>query len=285
MKTKQEVVSFLESKLGTKIPCKGNDSLSGQCVTLIKSLMEFLGLPDPYKARGNASTAISAYVKEGIADPGTGWLSVYSNKNMAGGVGHIWCQADEFYESNGQKALTVTKGKTYSYDNSCNFDKYLKETMNCLIANDDAGKKLFEELVTKATKYDELVKSGVSQASDVTDMKRQIKEANDSASTATQEATDARNQIKVVAEKLNSPQDMPRILSAIEDMIKTTDQLTVNAKKDGDKIKEYELATVELKAEIKRLQLLLKGNKSLETATLVELLQEFVKRVTHIIKK
>ncbi len=130
MKTKQEVISFLESKVGTTVPCKGTPSLDGQCVTLIKSLMEFLGVPDPYKARGHAKTAISAYLSEGIASSGAGFLSVFSNKNMGGGYGHIWLNAGEgdgvFYESNGAKPLIVTKGKTYSYDTVCNFDKYIK---------------------------------------------------------------------------------------------------------------------------------------------------------------
>ena len=131
MRTKQEVIDFLESKVGTTVPCVGNPSLNGQCVTLIKALMEFLGVPNPYKARGHAKTAISAYLNEGIADPGTGFLSVFSNKNMGGGYGHIWCNAGDgdgtYYESNGVKALTVTKGKTYSFDNVCNFDKYITE--------------------------------------------------------------------------------------------------------------------------------------------------------------
>jgi len=128
MKTKQEVISFLESKLGTKVVCVGNTSLSGQCVTLIKSLMEYLGVPDPYKARGHAKTAISAYLSEGIAKPGMGFLSVFSNKDMGQGYGHIWLSIDgTFYESNGVKALTVTKGKTYSYDLVCNFDSYVTD--------------------------------------------------------------------------------------------------------------------------------------------------------------
>lgn len=130
MKTKQEVINFLESKVGTKVACVGTPSLDGQCVTLIKALMEFIGVPDPYKARGHAKTAISAYLSEGIADKGAGFLSVFSNKNMGGGYGHIWLNAGEgngtFYESNGAKPLIVTKGKTYSYDAVCNFDKYIK---------------------------------------------------------------------------------------------------------------------------------------------------------------
>lgn len=131
MRTKQEVIDFLESKVGTKVKCVGNSSLDGQCVTLIKVLMEFLGVPEPYKARGNANSCISKYLSEGIAKPGMGFISVFSNKDMAKGVGHIWCNAGEgtgtFYESNGSKPLIVTKGKTYTYDNVCNFDSYIKE--------------------------------------------------------------------------------------------------------------------------------------------------------------
>lgn len=153
MRTKQEVINFLESKLGTKVPCKGNPSLDGQCVTLIKALLEFLGAPDPYKARGNANICISAYLKEGIADPGAGFLSVFSNKNMAGGVGHVWVNAGDgagtYYESNGAVPLTVTKGKNYSYDNVCNLDKYIKEGG---MPGDDYG-----VIVGKSTQRDEVV--------------------------------------------------------------------------------------------------------------------------------
>ena len=168
MRTKQEVINFLESKVGTKVPCKGTPSLDGQCVTLIKSLMEFIGVPNPYKARGHAKTAISAYLSEGIAESGTGFLSVFSNKNMGNGYGHIWCNAGEgngvFYESNGQKPLIVTKGKTYSADSVCNFDKYIKgESM----ATVELDAKKFEELVSKSSKYDEFVKAGFKSANDV----------------------------------------------------------------------------------------------------------------------
>lgn len=131
MRTKKEIVDFLESKVGKGVECKGNPSLDSQCVTLIKALMEFVGVPDPYKSRGHGKDCIAKYLSEGIADKGTGFLSVFSNKDMGSGYGHIWCNAGEgdgiYYESNGSKPLTVTKGKTYSYDNVCNFDKYIKE--------------------------------------------------------------------------------------------------------------------------------------------------------------
>ena len=131
MRTKQEVIDFLESKVGGGVPHPGKPELDSQCVTLIKALMEFLGVPNPYKARGHAKTAISAYLNEGIADPGTGFISVFSNKFMGGGYGHIWCNVGDgigtYYESNGVKPLIVTKGEVYSYDAVCNFDKYIAE--------------------------------------------------------------------------------------------------------------------------------------------------------------
>lgn len=131
MKTKQEVIDFLESKVGGGVPHPGKPELDSQCVTLIKALMEFLGVPNPYKARGHAKDCISAYLNEGIADPGTGFISVFSNKFMGGGYGHIWCNAGNgvgtYYESNGKKPLLVTKGEVYSYDAVCNFDKYITE--------------------------------------------------------------------------------------------------------------------------------------------------------------
>ena len=154
MRTKQEVINFLESKVGTTVPCPGRPDLDGQCVTLVKTLMEFLGVPNPYKARGHAKTVISAYLSEGIADPGVGFISAFSNKNMGDGYGHIWLNAGEgsgtYYESNGAKPLTVTKGKTYSYDNVCNFDKYIGEGGDM---GDDYGDAMW-----KSEQHDKTVK-------------------------------------------------------------------------------------------------------------------------------
>lgn len=199
MRTKQEVIQFLESKVGTTVPCKGNPSLDGQCVTLMKALLEFLGAPDPYKARGHAKTVISAYLSEGIADPGTGFLSVFSNKNMGvvSGIayGHIWCNVGDgdgtYYESNGQKPLTVTKGKTYTYDSVCNFDKYIKEgepvpmptklmTFLDRISEDDAIRDLTKLLGVKEDKCDygsaDLFPDGTGRGGDLGAARRRIKE-------------------------------------------------------------------------------------------------------------
>lgn len=174
MRTKQEVISFLESKVGTTVPCPGRPDLDGQCVTLIKALMEFLGVPDPYKARGHAKTVISAYLAEEIADSGTGFLSVFSNKNMGvyNGVayGHIWCNAGDgdgtYYEQNGQVPLKVTKGKTYSYDNVCNFDKYIKEETMPV-----------DPLAECLAQHEQLVTEAVAKDKEIAELKKKLDEA------------------------------------------------------------------------------------------------------------
>lgn len=171
MRTKQEIIDFLESKVGTTVPCKGNPSLDGQCVTLVKALMEFLGVPDPYKARGHAKTAISAYLNEGIADSGVGFISVFSNASMGGGYGHIWLNAGEgdgtYYEQNGQVPLKVTKGKTYSYDNVANFDKYIGDNPGNGGDMVEVPSDQFEELVRKSSLYDEFNNKGYENVGEV----------------------------------------------------------------------------------------------------------------------
>lgn len=133
-RTKAEIRKFLDSQVGKRVVEKTNRDLDGQCVTLIKALLEFLGAPNPYQARGHAKDAASTYVAHGIAKNGDGWLRVVVNPNMGviGGVryGHIWLDLknETNYESNGAKALTVTKGtRPYSQRvQVVNLDKYIK---------------------------------------------------------------------------------------------------------------------------------------------------------------
>lgn len=110
-RTKAEIRAFLDSQVGKRVNAKCG-SLSGQCVSLIKALFEFLGVANPYAARGNAKDAGNNYVKQGIARAGDGWLRICVNPHMGGGYGHIWIDLkDETnYEQNGARALTTTKG-------------------------------------------------------------------------------------------------------------------------------------------------------------------------------
>lgn len=134
-RTKSEVIAFLDSIVGSTPVEKNNANLNGQCVTLIKVLMEFLGVADPYKARGNATDAGNAYIKQGIGVAGRGWLTIVVNHDMGyiGGVhyGHIWIDLMDTanYESNGAKALKTTKNtRPISQGQQfINFDQWIKE--------------------------------------------------------------------------------------------------------------------------------------------------------------
>ena len=111
-RTKQEIRNYLDGLVGKRVICTNNRALDGQCVTLVKSLLAFLGCPSAWQARGNATAAASNYVRDGIARNGKGWLQVCVNHNYARGVGHVWIDlsGETNYESNGAKPLTVTKG-------------------------------------------------------------------------------------------------------------------------------------------------------------------------------
>ena len=111
-RTKQEIRNYLNSLVGQRVVCPNNRALDGQCVTLVKALLAFLGCPSAWQARGNATAVASNYVRDGIARNGKGWLQVCVNHNYARGVGHVWIDlsGETNYESNGAKPLTVTKG-------------------------------------------------------------------------------------------------------------------------------------------------------------------------------
>ncbi|MHC5216107.1 glucosaminidase domain-containing protein [Enterococcus sp. LJL128] len=89
-KTIGEVKSFLDSLIGQITVDKSNAGLNGQCVSLIKNILEFVGAPNPYAARGNAKDIPVTYASEGIANVGSGTLNIAVNRNGGGGYGHVW---------------------------------------------------------------------------------------------------------------------------------------------------------------------------------------------------
>lgn len=134
-RTKAEVRAFLDSLVGTIVVHPGYPSLNGQCVTLTKALMEFLGVPNPYAARGDAINAGDTYIRQGLGTEGKGWLTIVVNRDMGyiDGVhyGHIWVDlsGEANYESNGARALFTTKNtRPISQGQQfINFDKWIKE--------------------------------------------------------------------------------------------------------------------------------------------------------------
>lgn len=133
-RTKQEVRNFLNSQVGRRVPDKSNPDYNGQCVALLKSLLEFLGVPNPYASRGNAKDVGDTYLRQGIAKNGDGWLRVVVNRSMGkiGGktYGHVWVDLrDEAnFEQNGSKALHTTKNtRPYAHRQQVvNLDQYIK---------------------------------------------------------------------------------------------------------------------------------------------------------------
>lgn len=134
-RTKQEVRNFLNSQVGKKVNAKAG-IYNGQCVSLIKALMEFLGVPNPYAARGNARDVGDTLLRQGVANNGKGWLTLAVNRDMGliGGVryGHIWIdlQGEANYEQNGARALLTTKNtRPISQGQQfVNLDKWIKAT-------------------------------------------------------------------------------------------------------------------------------------------------------------
>jgi hypothetical protein len=117
-RTKQEVRDFLNTLIGAMVNEKCG-IYNGQCVSLIKALLEFLGAPNPYAGRGNAITVGDTLVRQGIAANKVGWLNVCVNRDMGrifeNGVwnnyGHIWLDlsGEMNIEQNGARALRTTK--------------------------------------------------------------------------------------------------------------------------------------------------------------------------------
>lgn len=137
-RTKQEVRDFLNSQVGQRVNAKSG-VYSGQCVSLIKALLEFLGVPNPYAGRGNAISVNDTLLREGVATNGSGWLTIVVNRDMGrifeNGVwnnyGHIWIDlsGEANFEQNGARALYTTKNTRPIQQGQqfVNLDKYIKE--------------------------------------------------------------------------------------------------------------------------------------------------------------
>ncbi len=168
-RTKAEVRAFLDSLVGTIVPHPGYPDLNGQCVTLTKALMAFLGVPNPYAARGDAINAGDNYIKQGIGTAGKGWLTIVVNRDMGfiNGVhyGHIWIDlaGEANYESNGARALYTTKNtRPISQGQQfVNFDKYITEGND--IMNDEDAKELYRLGLHREPENDQVWRGNVGK--------------------------------------------------------------------------------------------------------------------------
>jgi len=133
-RTRQEVRDFLNSLVGLMVNEKCG-IYNGQCISLIKALLEFLGAPNPYAGRGNAKDCGDTLVRQGIAANAPGWLNVCVNRDMGliDGVryGHIWLDlsGEMSFEQNGSRALRTTKNTRpiSQAQQIVNLDQYIRE--------------------------------------------------------------------------------------------------------------------------------------------------------------
>ena len=95
-RTIAEVRAFLDSLIGLVTVDKSDGSLNGQCVSLIKNVLEFVGAPNPYVARGHAKDIPVTYVTQGIARTGNGNLNVAVNRYGGDGFGHVWIKIGSY---------------------------------------------------------------------------------------------------------------------------------------------------------------------------------------------
>lgn len=168
-RTKAEIRAFLDGQVGRIAPHPGYPSLNGQCVTLTKALMEFLGVPNPYAARGNAIDAGDTYIRQGLGTPGKGWLTIVVNRDMGyiGGVhyGHIWIdlQGEANYEANGARALYTTKNtRPISQGQQfVNFDKWVAGGND--IMNDEDAKELWRAILHREPENDSVWRGWVGK--------------------------------------------------------------------------------------------------------------------------
>lgn len=136
-RSKAEVIKFLNGLVGHQAKDQSDHDLDGQCVALIKSTLKFLGVADPYMARGNAKDYGNALLSAGIAKKGRGVLTVCIDPTMGvvNGItyGHIWLDVKDYanFEQNGAVSLRVTKNTRPASQAKqlINLDKYIGEEM------------------------------------------------------------------------------------------------------------------------------------------------------------
>lgn len=139
-RTKQEVRDFLNLLVGQMVNEKCG-IYNGQCVSLIKALLEFLGAPNPYAGRGNAKDVGDTLLRQGLAANSKGWLNVCINRDMGTlyeptlgkyvNYGHIWLDLtnEVNFEQNGNRALITTKNTRpiSQAQQIVNLDQYITE--------------------------------------------------------------------------------------------------------------------------------------------------------------
>jgi len=226
--------------------------------------------------------------------PEAGELAVW-NGQVGGGAGHIAVVLEkglqttfQSLDQNWSKPLFITQQK-HSYTNVRGFIRKLQSTPEPMSDTIQLDTKTFEQLVSKSTERDAFRAAGINSVSDIDTLRSATTQAQQERGTALEEASTVRQELATfktqVAEKLQSTQDLPRLLSTIDDLMKKMEQAVSDGQKEAKENQVYEKQIIELQAEITRLRILVKGTNPLSAVTASELLRELITRITSILNK
>jgi len=226
--------------------------------------------------------------------PEAGEVAVWSG-TVGGGAGHIavvlkkGLQATfQSLDQNWSKPLFITE-EIHTYISVRGFIRKLQSNQEPMSDTIQLDTKTFEQLVSKSTERDAFRAAGINSVSDIDTLKSAITQAQQERGTALEEAGTVRQELATfktqVAEKLQSTQDLPRVLSTIDDLMKKMEQAVSDGQKETNENQVYEKQIIELQAEITRLRILVKGTNPLSAVTASELLRELITRITFILNK
>lgn len=295
---------FRSRWLGKKADWDG--AYGGQCVDLFRFYVhEVLNQPQPKGVTGAADFWTNyptdpnlnkyfdriANTPNGI--PQAGDVMVW-NKNAGGGYGHIsiYLKGDvNSFVSLDQNWPTLNKvtETNHNYNNVLGWLRPKKGHMP------DEGsivvpKKQFEELVTKATGFDEYAKQFQSpaQAKQLIDqLKADVAGANEAKKEQEKRAEEWRkvlnSHISELATLLDTRQEYAEIKANIEGLVAKTDELQKYKEAHSGDSRKWAEQELKLNTEINRLNALLQDKNVLENVELAELIKELIKRFKRII--
>jgi hypothetical protein len=197
--------------------------------------------------------------------PKKGWIAIW-NGRVGGGAGHIAVVRDDkaattsfnSIDQNWSKPLFVTL-ETHNYNSVSGFLVPLQTNQNDMI---EIEKKVFEELVTKSSKFDELAKLGYDSPEKIKELLENLEkertscanwksEAVEKSSILDQVKKEFNTFIETLASKLTTIVDKNEIIGAVDRLLDNERTLQKNVTQLE---KSYALLESEKKEEIKSLK-------------------------------
>ena len=190
---------------------------------------------------------------------------------------------------------SVCKKVDHSYSNVFGWLRPKGGSMSCLLYNNNEDEKLFSELVSKASKYDEFKKEGYENIGQVKffmdELRQNVLEAKQAKRIEKERGDELRKELNEFIATLANENHLHTVQEKTE--------ILAEAKKAGANAKDLEdlqrafgafkeeasKTESDLKVEIAKLRALLKNENVLANSSLVELIREVIKRLVQILPK